>query len=314
MDALDKLIQLANLSGALDLRCLLSGPLELDHAPAPAGEAVYHVVLDGACTVLRPGHAPLELAAGDIFVLPRGDAHVLSIEARNAGAVRAEVQAKVQADVEKRDNGAVIVKSNCSERDPVVDLLCGRFLYAPRALLVDVLPDVVHVSFSRTSAPYLDPLVQTMRREAEDAQLGAPSIVTALSTALFTMVLRAWLASQPSLAGVLGLLSNRRLGASIIAMLERPAEPWTLEMLAREAAMSRATFMRAFSAHSESSPLALLSHVRMQLASTMLTRTRKSIADVAADVGYQSEAAFSKRFKELYGVAPGRFRQANAIT
>ncbi|MDR5834707.1 AraC family transcriptional regulator [Caballeronia sp. LZ034LL] len=310
MDALDKLIQLANLSGALDLRCLLSGPLELDHAPAPAGEAVYHVVLDGACAILRPGHAPLELRAGDIFVLPRGDAHVLSIEARDAGALRVEAN----GDVEKRDNGAVIVKSNCSERDPAVDLLCGRFLYAPRALLVDVLPDVVHVSFSRTSAPYLDPLVQTMRREAEDAQLGAPSIVTALSTALFTMVLRAWLASQPSLAGVLGLLSNRRLGASIIAMLERPAEPWTLEMLAKEAAMSRATFMRAFSAHSESSPLALLSHVRMQLASTMLTRTRKSIADVAADVGYQSEAAFSKRFKELYGVAPGRFRQANGIT
>jgi AraC family transcriptional regulator, activator of mtrCDE len=305
MDALDKLIQLANLSGSLDLRCLLSGPLELDHAPAPAGEAVYHVVLDGACTVMRPGHTPLELGAGDIFFLPRGDAHVLSIKAGEAGAATGEL--------EKQHNGAVIVESNCGGRQPGVDLLCGRFLYAPRALLIDVLPDVVHVSFSRTSAPYLGPLVQTMRREAEDAQLGAPSIVTALSTALFTMVLRAWLAEQPSLAGVLGLLANRRLGASIIAMLERPAEPWTLEMLAKEAAMSRATFMRAFSAHSESSPLTLLSQVRMQLASTMLTHTKKSIADVAADVGYQSEAAFSKRFKELYGVAPGRFRQTNGI-
>ncbi|SAL66690.1 AraC family transcriptional regulator [Caballeronia arvi] len=305
MDALDKLIQLANLSGALDLRCLLSGPLELDHAPAPAGEAVYHVVLDGKCTVLRKGQTPLELNAGDIFCLPRGDAHVLSIKAREDCAGK--------ADLEKHHNGAVTVESNCGDSAPGIDLLCGRFLYAPRALLIDVLPDVVHVSFSNASAPYLAPLVQTMRREAEDAQLGAPSIVTALSTALFTMVLRAWLADQPSLAGVLGLLANRRLGASIIAMLERPAEPWTLEMLAKEAAMSRATFMRAFSAHSESSPLALLSHVRMQLASTMLTHTKKSVADVAAEVGYQSEAAFSKRFKELYGVAPGRFRQANGL-
>ncbi|SAL74839.1 AraC family transcriptional regulator [Caballeronia peredens] len=305
MDALDKLIQLANLTGALDLRCLLSGPLELDHAPAPAGESLYHVVLDGACTVLRHGHAPLELKAGDIFLLPRGDAHVVSIKPREAGAAA--------APVEKHDNGAVTVETNCGGQRPGVDLLCGRFLYAPRALLIDVLPDVVHVSFTRASAPYLDPLVQTMRREADEAQLGAPSIVTALSTALFTMVLRAWLAEQPSLAGVLALLANRRLGASIIAMLERPAEPWTLEMLAREAAMSRATFMRAFSAHSDSSPLALLSHVRMQLASTMLTHTKKSIADVAADVGYQSEAAFSKRFKELYGVAPGKFRAANGI-
>ncbi|BCQ24078.1 cupin domain-containing protein [Caballeronia sp. NK8] len=307
MDALDKLIQLASLSGALDLRCLLSGPLELDHAPAPAGEAVYHVVLDGACTVLRKGQAPRELRAGDIFFLPRGDAHVLSIQPRESDATTA-------TEMETSHNGAVTVETNCGGKPPGVDLLCGRFLYAPRALLIDVLPDVVHVSFTNASAPYLPPLVQTMRREAEEAQLGAPSIVTALSTALFTMVLRAWLAEQPSLAGVLGLLANRRLGASIIAMLERPAEPWTLEMLAKEAAMSRATFMRAFSAHSDSSPLALLSHVRMQLASTMLTHTKKSIADVAADVGYQSEAAFSKRFKELYGVAPGRFRQANGLS
>jgi len=304
MDALDRLIQLAQLSGALDLRCLLSGPLELDHAPAPAGEAVYHVVLDGACTVSRKGHAPLALDAGDIFFLPRGDAHVLSI---SAGA------GPKPGSMEARDNGAVTVRSNCGEKTPRLDLLCGRFLHAPRALLIDVLPDVVHVSFTNASAPYLGPLVAAMRREAEEAQLGAPSIVTALSTALFTMLLRAWLAGQPSLAGVLGLLANRRLGASVIAMLERPAEPWTLEMLAKEAAMSRATFMRAFSAHSESSPLALLSHMRMQLASTMLTHTNRSIADVAADVGYQSEAAFSKRFKEAYGVAPGRFRQSNGL-
>ncbi|MDR5772397.1 AraC family transcriptional regulator [Caballeronia sp. LP006] len=306
MDALDRLIQLARLSGALDLRCLLAGPLELDHAPGAPGEALYHVVLEGACTVERKGHASVALNAGDIFMLPRADAHVVSV-----GPV--DASEKIGA-MTSRDNGAITVRTNVDGREAALDLLCGRFLYAPRALLIDVLPDFVHVSFTNASAPYLGPLVAAMRREAEEAQPGAPSIVTALSTALFTMVLRAWLTEQPSLAGVLGLLANRRLGAAVIAMLERPADPWTLEMLAKEAAMSRATFMRAFSAHSDSSPLALLSHVRMQLASTMLMHTRKSVADVAADVGYQSEAAFSKRFKELYGVAPGRFRQTNGLS
>jgi AraC family transcriptional regulator, activator of mtrCDE len=307
MDALDRLIQLANLAGALDLRCLFRGPLELDHAPAPAGEAVYHVVLSGSCSVARKGQPTLTLNAGDIFVLPRGDAHVLSVASASAD--------ETPAAVRMQPSGAVTLKSNCGDPGAAqLDLLCGRFLYAPRALLIDVLPDVVHVSFSGDAAPYLAALVAALRREAEEAQLGAPSIITALSTALFTMVLRAWLAEQPSVAGVLALLANRRLGASIIAMLERPAEPWTLELLAKEAAMSRATYMRAFSAHSDSSPLALLGHVRMQLASTMLTHTKKSIADVAADVGYQSEAAFSKRFKELYGVAPGRFRAGNGLT
>jgi AraC family transcriptional regulator, activator of mtrCDE len=307
MDALDRLIQLANLSGALDLRCFLSGPLEVDHPHAAAGEATYHVVLDGTCKILRQAQPPLELKAGDIFFLPRGDAHVLSIEAGSGSG-----SGKAPA-LKNQDNGVVTVKSNSSERSAHLDLLCGRFFYAPRALLIDVLPDVVRVSFSSENAPYLESLIMAMLRESREAQLGAPSIVTALSTALFTMVLRAWLVGQPSVAGVLGLLANRRLGASIIAMLERPADPWTLELLAKEAAMSRATYMRAFSAHSDSSPLALLGHVRMQLASTMLTRTKKSIADVAADVGYQSEAAFSKRFKELYGVAPGRFRAGNGL-
>ncbi|KMY86622.1 Transcriptional regulator, AraC family [Candidatus Paraburkholderia calva] len=80
------------------------------------------------------------------------------------------------------------------------------------------------------------------------------------------------------------------------------------------AVRARHAYMRAFSAHSDSSPRALLGHVRMQLASTMLTRTKKSIANGAANVGYQSEAAFSKRFKELYSVAPGRFRATNGLS
>lgn len=275
------------------MRCLLAGPLELDHAAAPVGEAVYHVVLDGSCTVTRKGCAPLALNAGDILMLPRGDAHVLDIASAGAKAIASEMQA--------HDNGAVTVRSNCGGALPALDLLCGRFAYAPRALLIDVLPDAVHVSFTRASAPYLGPLVAAMRREAEEAQPGAPSIVAALSTALFTMILRAWLSERPSLSGVLGLIANRRLSASVIAMLERPAEPWTLDMLAKEAAMSRATFMRAFSAHSDSSPFALLSHMRMQLASTMLTHTKRASRTWRRTWGISRKrrsASGSRRFME----------------
>lgn len=305
MDALDKLIQLANLTGALDLRCLLSGPLELDHAPAPPGEAVYHVVLDGACTVLRQGHAPLELNAGDIFFLPRGDAHVLSIEARERNTAKAQV--------DKHHNGAVTIESNCGGRRPGVDLLCGRFLYAPRALLVDVLPDVVHVSFSRTSAPYLEPLVQTMRREAEEAQLGAPSIVTALSTAFFTMVLRAWLAEQPSLAGVLGLLvepaagrvHHRDAGTARRAVDARDAREGSGDVVHHV----HARVFRAFGQLAAGAPESRAHTAREHDAHADDEEHR----GCRGGRGHQSEAAFSKRFKELYGVAPGKFRRANGL-
>ena len=77
MDALDRLIQLSRLQGALDLRCLLSGQWELDHPPAPPSEAVYHVVLAGSCFLKFRGKADVRLETGDIVMLPRGDAHVL---------------------------------------------------------------------------------------------------------------------------------------------------------------------------------------------------------------------------------------------
>jgi AraC family transcriptional activator of mtrCDE len=302
MDALDRLIQLSRLQGALDLRCLLSGQWALDHPPAPPSEAVYHVVLAGTCLLKCRGQADMLLETGDIVMLPRGDAHVLQ--------GLQSTQENGHGEMETRYNGVVTVRTNCGPNAASLDLLCGRFNYATNALLIDVLPDVVKMSFDRADVPDLTRMVTMMRREASEAGPGAHSIVSALSTALFTMLLRAHLEQHPSTTDVLALLANPRLGPSVIAMLERPAERWTIEMLAQQSAMSRATYMRAFSALTEDSPMTLLTRIRMQLAGTLLTRTSKSIAEIADNVGYQSESAFSKKFKDTYGVGPGGFRQS----
>jgi AraC family transcriptional regulator, activator of mtrCDE len=302
MDALDRLIQLSRLQGALDLRCLLSGQWELDHPPAPPSEAVYHVVLAGSCLLKFRGKADVLLETGDVVMLPRGDAHVLhGLESVNGSE---------HGEMESRHNGVVTVRSNCGPNAASLDLLCGRFNYAANALLIDVLPDLVKMSFARADVPDLTRMVGMMRKEASEAAPGAYSIVSALSTALFTLLLRAHLEQQPSTTDVLALLAHPRLGASVIAMLERPAERWTLEMLAQQSAMSRATYMRTFSALTEDSPMTLLIRIRMQLAGILLTRTSKSIAEIADSVGYQSESAFGKKFKDTYGVGPGGFRHA----
>jgi AraC family transcriptional activator of mtrCDE len=304
MEALDRLIQLSRLQGALDLRCLLSGEWTLDHPPAPPSEAVYHVVLAGSCLLKFRGQADVRLETGDIVMLPRGDAHVLQGEESSDQSVPREM--------ESHYNGAVTVRTNCGPNAASLDLLCGKFNYAANALLIDVLPDIVKMSFERDDVPDLTRMVGMMRRESSEAGPGAHSIISAFSTALFTMLLRAHLAQQPSKADVLALLAHPRLGSSVIAMLERPAEKWTIEMLAQQSAMSRATYARAFGALTEDSPMTLLTRIRMQLAGMLLTRTAKSIAEIADDVGYQSESAFSKKFKDTYGVGPGAYRQARA--
>jgi AraC family transcriptional regulator, activator of mtrCDE len=315
MDPLDRLIELSRLQGALDLRCLLGGQWELDHPQAPDGEAVYHVVLAGACILRLRGRTDVLLEAGDIAMLPRGDAHVLAavpsaIEGDAGNVVLDADGAVVVEEMQSYANGVVTMRSNCGEASANLDLLCGRFGYAANALLIDVLPDVVKASFARSVVPDLAGIVAMMRREAERAEAGAHSIISSLSTALFTMLLRAHLEQEPSAADVLALLANPRLGPSVIAMLERPAEKWTIETLAQQSAMSRATYMRAFSALTTESPMDLLGRIRMQLAGVLLTRTSKSIGEIADDVGYQSESAFSRKFKEAFGVGPGLFRQS----
>lgn len=302
MDALDRLIQLSRLQGALDLRCLLSGEWALDHPPAPPSEAVYHVVLAGHCLLKFRGQADVRLETGDIVMLPRGTAHVLQgVDSSDQIAPR---------EMESQYNGALTVRTNCGPNAASLDMLCGRFNYASNALLIDVLPDVVKMSFERDDVPDLTRVVGMMRRESSEAGPGAHSIISAFATALFTMLLRAHLAQQPSKADVLALLAHPRLGSSVIAMLERPAEKWTIEMLAQQSAMSRATYARAFGALTDDSPMTLLARIRMQLAGTLLTRTAKSLAEIADNVGYQSESAFSKKFKNTYGVGPGAYRQA----
>jgi AraC family transcriptional regulator, activator of mtrCDE len=307
MDALDRLIQLSRLQGALDQRCLLGGQWALDNPRRADGEAAYHVVLAGNCLLRLHGRPDVLLETGDIAMLPRGDAHVLAcVPEHENGSPAADGSQTMQS----RDNGAVSIHTNVDESAATLDMLCGRFNYAPNALLIDVLPDVVKMSFERSEVPGLANLVGMMRREASEAAPGAQSIVSALSTALFTLLLRAHLEQQPSTSDILGLLANPRLGPSVIAMLERPSEKWTIDMLAQQSAMSRATYMRAFSALTTDSPMNLLARIRMQLAGTLLARTPKSIGEIADEVGYQSESAFSKKFKDAYGVGPGRFRQS----
>jgi AraC-like DNA-binding protein len=83
---------------------------------------------------------------------------------------------------------------------------------------------------------------------------------------------------------------------------------WTVTRLAELAAMSRASFMRLYATLSPEPPLHFLSTIRMQLASRLLTQSSRKIVDIAAEVGYSSEAAFSKRFKEVFALPPGRYR------
>lgn len=299
MNAIDTLITLADVRGSLDLRCQFQGDWALDHDHQSVGVAPYHVVLAGECRIELPGGRRLKLLPGDIVVLPGGTEHLLASPGTRVAASLPRMQTGGLLPIKRFGDGADL------------DLLCGRFLYQPDAMLFRALPD--HLVISSQNLSDGDPLcalVALLRGEAQANRAGGKFMVNALTSALFTLVLRAYLEQSPQSEGSLALLSDRRLGRAWQAMLQDPAHDWTVEALAELASMSRATFMRSFSKLAGSSPWTLLTQVRMQLAYGLLTRSQSGLSDIAAQVGYQSQAAFSKVFKDTYGMAPGQMRRS----
>lgn len=303
MDALSRLIQLAQLQGSLDVRCQFAGGFAVDHAESPRGEALFHLVLDGGCAIDPAGEATVVLEAGDLVIFPRGAEHRVRDRAGRAPASPIRIE----------HDGLLPLRRNAD--DPAeLDLLCGRFRYAPASasLLLSALPATLKVSLRETAGmDALHALVALMRLEAGQRQPGALAVVTALTHALFALALRAHADRDAPQAGLLPLLADARLGVTVQAMLADPARAWTLEELGRLAAMSRASFARHFNDRAGMTPGECLTRLRMQIAADLLQRSRRRTGDIGQDVGYQSEAAFGKAFRQHMGTTPARFRRAH---
>jgi len=302
MDALSRLLQLAQVRVLLDVRCLLGDLFVLPHAQLPQ-EAAFHLVLSGECR-LRMAGRELLLAPGDFVLLPRGGDHVIESAAGGTGLEPPRLQ----------PGGGLPVKTNLGAEDQAaVELLCGRYRYTGGAgqLLAHWLPELLQVNLL-AGAPQqgLQALVDWLRSEAAAPPLpGAHAVMDGLGQALLGQALRA--APQMQLpAGLLPLLADARLAPSIRAVLDAPDSRWTIEALARTVAMSRASYARRFQALAGCGVAEFVLRLRIMQACAWLANSRRSVADVAEAVGYGSEAAFATAFKRVLGQTPARWRRA----
>jgi AraC family transcriptional activator of mtrCDE len=145
--------------------------------------------------------------------------------------------------------------------------------------------------------------------ESAGDRAGGRAILNALSSALFTLVLRAASESDKAPEGLLSLAGNPRLAPAIAAMFADPVRAWKLPDLADLCGMSRATFMRHFQDRLGCSALALLTDLRMSLAANELKKPAISTEAVAETVGYQSVSAFRRVFTDRMGMTPGEWRR-----
>jgi AraC family transcriptional activator of mtrCDE len=160
-----------------------------------------------------------------------------------------------------------------------------------------------------SASNHLTSLVALMRMESFGDKPGGYAILNSLSSALFTLALRAASESEQAPAGLLALAGHPRLAPAISAMFADAARPWNLPDLASLCGMSRATFMRHFQDKLGRSAIELLGDIRMSMAANELKKPAMTTETVAETVGYQSVAAFRRTFTDRIGMTPGQWRR-----
>jgi AraC family transcriptional activator of mtrCDE len=301
MDALSHLLSLYPLRTALDVRCHFGAPWVLDEPAAAAGVAPYHLILNGTARLDYASQKDVPLQAGDIIVFPRGGAH--RIHMGDGGAAAA---------LHAQDNGDLPALKWNDGAGAVTDVLCGRFEFhgARGNALLDALPDVMLVrSAGSDDLAGLRSLLAMLKHETERVRPGASAVVAQLSSALFALLIRAWLEQASAMSGLFAVLAEPRLQAAVQGMLQAPEKPWSVADMAGACHLSRATFARLFRRTAAATPAALLTQTRMAQAALWLGESRRAVADIGEAVGYQSEAAFNRVFKRHFGVGPGQYRR-----
>jgi len=301
------------LNGALFFSAAFSAPWQISApharesalAPGAAHLVIYHLVVDGSARARTEGGRDVDLSPGDIVVFPHGDAHILS---GGIGGTQVD-SAAVLRKVATRDlsplhagGGGATTRFVCGYLtcDPV---LCGPILEClPSMLKVNVRTD--------SSGHWLEHSILHLVEEAASDRAGSEAMLAKLSEALFVDTLRRYVTGLPDQAtGWLAGARDRLVGKSLALLHRRPRHPWTIAELAGEVGVSRSALVARFTRYLSDPPMAYLTRWRLRLAAQALTSTPKGVADIAADVGYESEAAFNRAFKRDFGVPPARYRR-----
>ncbi len=303
MDTLDKLIELAQITGSVDIQCLFRDKWYAPHGRRRA-HGIAHLVVAGESYIkIEDEPEARRLKAGDLIFFPRSAEHIISSEAacNNCG------------DTIHIDNdGAFTIESSGSGSEKGLDLFCARFEYDEHADIMHDLPETVLISMNH---PSLQCLVSMLQYESAHTLSGSRAIVNALSSVLLVLIVRAYLeqGGEAPLGGILNGLRDKRLRQLIQTVVSCPEDEWNIEKMTALANLSRAQLMRLFKQQTGISPHAFVNLIRLRQAAVLLRQTADSVLSVALNVGFQSETHFGKAFKKQYGISPGQYRKNEAV-
>lgn len=299
MDPLSDLLPALRVQSAVYTRVDATAPWGLDFIPYH--HVKFGMVLRGHCWINLAGDTtPIELAPGDCYLLPRGNAFTLR-DRLDSPTVNFE-------DVLHCIENRTLRIGGDGELTTVIG---GRFIFSgprPPAVL-DVLPSLVHFKVKEAELTALQSTIELLASELRDPALGSPLMIDRLADIFFVQTLRAYAGSENNRdVKWLGAVSDDQIGGALRTLHEKPAQAWTIESLAATVNMSRSAFALRFKQLIGEAPMEYLARCRIQKARRLLRESEMTLGQIAGAIGYESETSFNKAFKRLTGVPPGRFR------
>ena len=320
MDALSEALNSVRMTGAIFFDAICTKPWgfavpamgRMAHVLAPGTERLvgYHLVAEGNAVVALEGGERVPVVAGDVVVFPHGDPHTVS-----NGAPGTLV-----------DGGASIGNSLTGELSTLrlggggeeTRIVCGYFgceRHAARLFLAG-LPPLVTVNVRGDAAGrWLENSIRHLLGDAGSERPGREVLLSKMAEALFIETLRRYMRElPPDQTGWLAAARDPIVGAVLSLLHREPAHSWTLTELSTRVGASRSTIAERFARYLSEPPLTYLARWRLQLAARKLQTTQCAIVQVACDVGYESDTAFTRAFKREFGLPPAQYRKKLATT
>jgi AraC-like DNA-binding protein len=315
MDALSDVLRVVRLKGGVFLHaeftspwCIFSQITKEDCAPLLDGAehlVLYHYVLEGRLHARIAERQPVEIEAGEVIIFPHNHGHLLGSDL-NLPAVPSREVVRVSPDT-----GLFVIRhGGGGERTRVVCgfLGCDRLDGNP---LGSALPPILRLDARQgTASAWIRSSLEFAADEFAARRAGSQTVLAKLSELLFVEALRRHvdgLADEQ--IGWLAGLKDPFVSRALSLLHGRLAHPWTVDELGREVGLSRSALADRFTRLIGEPPMHYLARWRIQVAAQQLRNSDTPLVRIAEQVGYDSEAAFSRAFKKVLGAPPASWRR-----
>jgi AraC-like DNA-binding protein len=312
VDALSEILRMVHLSGAIFVHGRYAAPWRFQ-SPCTALSArwleicaervvIFHLITEGECTVEVEGMPPLHARAGDVVMLMHGQAHRV---ASDPG-----LGSEQGANVKKLPPWGSRPETGAGERP--THIVCGYMAcdYRLGQMLLNGAPPMIKVNVHESgTGEWLESSVRHALAEVSSPRSGSASMLSKLAEVLFIEVLRLYAHQSDNRVGWLAGLGDRIVGRALNLLHERPAHDWTLDELARVSGTSRSVLAERFQQLVGTSPMQYLAQWRLMMAANLLCRSNAPLANIAEEVGYQTDTSFIRAFRREYGLPPAAWRR-----